>query len=218
VRIIVSTLEHVFKNIRYKLLQVDDEYYIYDADRLLWSIAFPFMHWFNPHTVYQIDKNTYEELKTPKEEKRSKTWLIVLILGVSVPLGRMLASFTDQYVDAMPYVFMTIMFAIFIAISVGLRILLHHSRRRKINNIIELESLSKKVIRIRPIKIGSYIQALFVYFFFLGLSLFAGFLYVELKDFLAGVCFAVFMLMFLLTNTSIIPEGSVKITTIKKYD
>src|SRR5699024_8878223 len=120
----INTLEHVFKNKRYKLLHVDGAYYIYDADRLMWSSVFPFIYWFIPHPVYQIDQATYEKLKMPDEEKRSRTWLIVLVLGISVPLGRVLASFTDQYVDAMPYVFMTIMFVIFIATSVSCRLLL----------------------------------------------------------------------------------------------
>ena len=216
--IIINTLEHVFKNIRYKLLHVDDKYYIYDADRLMWSSVFPFIYWFIPHTVYQIDKATYEKLQIPDEKKRSKSWLIVLVLGVSVPLGRVLASFTDQYVDAMPYVFMTIMFVIFIAISVSFRLLLHRSRKRKIHHKTELNELSKQEIKIRPATLGGYFQALFLYFFFLCLSVFAGFLYAELQDFLAGICFAVFVFMFLLTNSSIIPQGPIKVTYIKNRD
>src|SRR5690625_5033369 len=134
VMIINKTLDHVFKNIRYKLLRVDDKYYLYDADHLMWSILFPFIYWFIRHPVYQIDKDTYKNLKIPNEEKRSKTWLVAMTLGVSVPIGRMLSSLTEQYLKAMPYVFMVVMFVVFIAFSIIFRLLLHRSRKRKMNH------------------------------------------------------------------------------------
>jgi len=41
---IIGKVEHMYKNVRFKLLQVDDTYYLLDMDRLAWSIVFPFIY------------------------------------------------------------------------------------------------------------------------------------------------------------------------------
>jgi len=211
---IIGNVEHMYKNVRYKLLQVDDTYYLLDMDRLAWSIVFPFIYWFVPHPVYQIDKATYESLKIPDEQRGGRIWGVLAIAGISVPLGRLIGSISDQYIDAMPYVFMMIMFIVFIDISICIRLFVHCSSNRKMNNRIRLDTMPKRNIKIRPTIIG-FFKAFLLYFSFLGISIFAGFLYVELKDFLAGVCFAWLVTFSLLSNTFIIPPGSVKVTYLK---
>ena len=211
---IVGNVEHMFKNVRYKLLQVDNKYYLLDMDRLVWSIVFPFIYWFVPHLVYQIDKANYESLKIPDEQRGGRIWGVLAIAGISVPLGRLIGSISDQYIDAMPYVFMMIMFIVFIGISICIRLFVCRSNNRKMNNRIRLDMTPKRHIKIRPTIVG-FFKAFLMYFSFLGLSIFAGFLYVELKDFLAGVCFVMFVSLFSLTNTFIIPPGSVQVTYLK---
>ena len=65
----ISEVERPNKNIRYKLVNVEDEYYILDQDRPIWLILFPFVYWFKSHWVYQINQPTYEKLKQPDEKK-----------------------------------------------------------------------------------------------------------------------------------------------------
>ena len=99
----------------------------------------------------------------------------------------------------MPYVFMMIMFMVFFVISGCIRVFVHRSSNRKMNNRIKLDMTPKMHIKIRPTIVG-FFKAFIMYFSFLGISIFAGFLYVELKDFLAGLGFAWLMSLFLLTN------------------
>jgi len=211
---IIGKVEHMFKNVRYKLLQVDDTYYLVDMDRLVWSIAFPFIYWFIPHPVYQIDEATYESLKIPDEQKRGRLWKIFTATGISVPLGRFLAYITYQYIDGMQYVFTMIMFVVFIVISICVRIFVHRASKRKINTTVRLDTTPKRVIKIKPTMVG-FFKAFYLYFLFLGVSIFIGVIYVVIKDLLLGIGFAWLLFLFLLTNTAIIPEGSVKVKYLK---
>jgi len=214
---IVGNLEFLFKNVRYKLIQVGDTYYLVDMDRVIWSIAFPFIYWFIPHPVYQIDEDTYDSLKMPDEQKRGRMWKVLTATGISIPLGRSLASITDQYVDSMQYVFTMVMFIVFIVISICGRFYVHRSSNRKINTTISLDTSPKRSIKIRPTMVG-FIKAFYLYFLFLGVSILIGFLYLEIKDLLLGIGFAWIVFLFLLTNTAIIPAGSVKVTYLKDTD
>ena len=214
---IVGNLEFLFKNVRYKLLRVKDEYYLLDMDRLAWSIVFPFIYWFVPHPVYRIDEATYEKLKVPGEKRRSIMSAVLFITGVSIPLGRFLGFISDRYLVPIPNVFTMVMFIVFIAISICGRLYVHCSSKRKINNTIRLDTTPKRSIKIRPTIVG-FIKAFYMYFLFLGICLLGGYLYIEFKDFLAGVSFAVLLCVGLLANTAIIPEGSVKVTYLKDTD
>jgi len=211
---IVGNLEFLFKNVRYKLLRVKDEYYLLDMDRLAWSIVFPFIYWFVPHSVYRIDEATYEKLKVPGEKRRSIMSVVLFIMGVFIPLGRFLGFISDRYLVPIPYVFTMVMFIVFIVISICGRLYMHRSSKRKINNTIRLDTTPKRSIKIRPTIVG-FIKAFYMYFLFLGICLLAGYLYIEFKDFLAGICFVMFVSLFLLTNTYIIPPGSVKVSHFK---
>lgn len=212
---IISSLEHVFKNIRYKLLHIDDEYYLLDMDRSFFSFVFPFIYWFVPHPVYQIDKLTVEKLEMPEEEKGSRMWMVFPATGISLILGRQLSTLSEGFDDSMSFFLTIIVLIILFFIIIGFRFFLYHSRYNKMNNIVKLDTLPKRFIKIRPEKIGSYFQAIFYYLFSLGISLLFGFGYVEIQKFFMGIAFAIITPLFLVSNTLVIPVGSIKVTYLK---
>lgn len=213
---IASTLEHVFKNIRYKLLHVHGKYYIYDMDRLGWSFLFPFIHWFMPHPVYQIDEATYEKLKMPDEEKRSRTWIVLIAAGVSVALVRLFISLVDKLDDVLSFRLTLILLFVFLLITTIIRVYLRHSKYKELHHKIELNALPVTFVYIKPANKKSYMLAIYYYLFSLSLSLLNGFGYVETRNFLIGIIFIAFTLVFSLVNTLVTPVGSVKVNYIEE--
>lgn len=212
----ISTLEHVFKNIRYKLLHVQGKYYIYDMDRLGWSFLFPFIHWFMPHPVYQIDEATYEKLKMPDEENRSRTWIVLVAAGMSVVLVRIFSSILDKLDDTLSFRLTLTFLFVFLLVTTIIRVSLRRSKYKELNNKVKLNALSVTFVNIKPANKKSYMLAIYYYLFSLSLSLLNGFGYVETRNFLIGIIFIAFTLVFSLVNTLITPVGSVKVTYIEE--
>lgn len=123
--------EHVFKNIRYKIIRVNEDYYILDMDQSIWTIIFPFLFWFIPHTVYKIDRYTFEELKMPLKYQGGRGGFILLGTGISL----ILVQFIQPLLNGI--MFQTSMFVnVFIIIlslilCIFYRIRVHHTRYKK---------------------------------------------------------------------------------------
>jgi len=215
---IINTVEHVFKNIRYKLLHVNGKYYVYDTDRLAWSFIFPFIHWFIPHPVYQIDETTYKKLKMPNEEKRSRTWIVFLAAGFSIILVRLLSSFIDKLDNSLSFNLTLLFLFVFFSITVITRISLRSLKYKELDNQIKLDSLPVEFVRIKPANKKSYMLAVYYYLFSLVLSLLAGFGYLNSRNFFVGIIFIFFTLVFSLINTLVTPIGSVKVTFLEGED
>ncbi|MEJ8778597.1 DUF443 family protein [Pseudogracilibacillus sp. ICA-222130] len=164
----IGEVERPNKNIRYKLVKINDEYYILDQDKPMWLILFPFVYWFKSHLVYQINEATYERLKHA-EEKKSGKWEIVLPVVLIGPfLGRVLAPMTEKYDNVIPYILNIALAITFIIIMISVRIYVHQACYKKTDKITNgLEILPKKKIKIRPKKLGDYLVATFGYFLFL---------------------------------------------------
>lgn len=212
---IISTLEHVFKNIRYKLLDVNGNNYVYDTDRLAWSFIFPFIHWFIPHPVYQIDETTYEELKMPDEENRRRTWIVILAASMSIALVRLLSSVIDKLDNSLSFRPTILLLFVCIAITMMIRVSLHRAKCKELNHKIELDSLPVVFVYIKPANKKSYMLAVYYYLFSLTLSLLAGFGYMETRNIVIGMIFIAFTLVFSLINTLVTPIGSVKVTDVE---
>lgn len=212
---IKSTLKHVFKNIRYKLLDVNGKKYVYDTDRLAWSFLFPFIHWFIPHPVYQIDEATYEKLKMPNEEKGSRTWMAFFAAGLSIILVRLLSIFIDSFDNSLSFRSALLFLFLFVIITVIIRVILRRLKYKELDNQIDLDSLPVAFVRMKPANKKSYMLAVYCYLLSLSLSLLAGFGYLDSKNFFVGMIFIVFTLIFSLINTLVTPIGSVIVTYVE---
>lgn len=53
--------------LRYKILDINGQNYVIDADKPFWVLFFPVFYWIIPHTVYKInDVEILQQVKTPK--------------------------------------------------------------------------------------------------------------------------------------------------------
>lgn len=211
---------------RYRIFEVEGSYYMLDLDRPLLSILFPFIIWFIPHRIYQINEEIYEELREVDKEKtkkptdkKTKVFLsIILPIGfIGAFLGRLLAPVADVFDDLFPFMFSFIlMFFVLIGI-LGLRIYLSRKIYKKVDKMVGgLVELPESKIKIRPKKIKDYFVALFYYIFFGGLiylSINMTILYNNLS--LLFVLIVTEIIFLLLSMVFFIPSGYAKVKFIK---
>jgi len=216
----LGEVERPNKNIRYKLVNVEDEYYILDQDRPIWLILFPFVYWFKSHLVYQINQATYEKLKQPDEKKRGKWEMILPVAFISPFLGRILASKAERYDHLIPSMFSAVLLIVFIIATISIRIYVHQTCFKKTDKITDgLEMLPKRKIKIRPKRISIYLGAIFTYFFFLSISILGGVGTITYNNptlifVSSGIGF-----VYLISNTAFINIGYAKVKYLKNnYD
>src|SRR5699024_502767 len=216
----IGEVERPNKNIRYKLVNVEGEYYILDQDRPIWLILFPFAYWFKSHIVYQINQATYEKLKQPDEKKRSKWEMILPVAFISPFLGRILASKAERYDHLIPPMFSAVLLIVFIIATISIRIYVHQTCFKKTDKITDgLTMLPKRKIKIRPKKISIYLGAVFTYFLFLSFAILGGFLTITLNNPTPLLVLVVAGIVFLISNTAFINIGYAKVKYLEnKYD
>ena len=216
----IGEVERPNKNIRYKLVNVEGEYYILDQDRPIWLILFPFIYWFKSHIVYQIDQASFEKLKQPDEKKRSKWEMILPVAFISPFLGRILASKAERYNHLSSSMISIVLIIVFIMITISIRIYVHQTCFKKTDKITGgLEMLPKRKIKIRPKKTSIYLGAIFTYFFFLSFSILGGALTISLNNPTFLFTLVVTGIIFLISNTAFINIGDAKVKYLEnKYD
>ena len=216
----IGEVERPNKNIRFKLVNVEDEYYILDQDRPIWLILFPFAYWFKSHIVYQINQATYEKLKQPDEKKRSKWEMILPVAFISPFLGRVLASKAERYDHLIPSMVSVILLIVFIIVTIGIRIYVHQKCFKKTDKITGgLEMLPKRKIKIRPKKLSNYLIATFGYFLGLSFSILGGVAIINYNNPTLLLVLVVSGIIFLISNTLFINIGDAKIKYLEnKYD
>ena len=209
---IIGEVERPNKNIRYKLVKINDEYYVLDQDRPIWLILFPFIYWFKSHLVYQINESAYKRLKHANEEKGGKWKMILPVAFISPFLGRLLASITERYDYLIPSVLSIILVVIFIVITLGVRIYVHQACYKKTDKMTGgLEQLPKRKVKIRPKKISNYLVASLGYLLFLCFAFMGMDMTMTYNNPIISIVLITSLFMFLIVNTIFINIGYAKI-------
>ncbi|MBT2598931.1 MULTISPECIES: DUF443 family protein [Oceanobacillus] len=208
-------VQHIDKNIRYRILIINGEHYILDMERSFLSIIFPFLFWMFPSTVFKVeDLNIVEQLKEPKREKVDSSWLTFLG-GLAYVLGILLTPLMDYFNIPSSILVNTIML-VFVLILVALLYLsISSNRKRKLNNIVKLEELQKNLLRIRPSSIKQIFKVLVVYTWFLGLSLLGFVAYIQTGNIMVLIIGSGLFFILLLVSRITVEEGH---TTVRFKD
>lgn len=208
-------VQHIDKNIRYRILIINGEHYILDMERSFLSTIFPFLFWMFPSTVFKVeDLNIVEQLKEPKREKVDSSWLTFLG-GLAYVLGILLTPLMDYFNIPSSILVNTIML-VFVLILVALLYLsISSNRKRKLNNIVKLEELQKNLLRIRPSSIKQIFKVLVVYTWFLGLSLLGFVAYIQTGNIMVLIIGSGLFFILLLVSRITVEEGH---TTVRFKD
>src|SRR5699024_9539162 len=89
-------VQHLEKNIRYRILIINGEQYILDMERSFWKTIFPFFNWILPSTAFKVeDSSIVERLKEPNKVKVGGSW--VSLAGIGYFLGVLLAPLMGYF-------------------------------------------------------------------------------------------------------------------------
>lgn len=90
-------VQHLAKNIRYRIIIINGEYYILDMERSFWKIIFPFLFFLIPSPIFKVeDQDIVERLKTKKKEKMGSS-LAISLGGIAYAIGILLAPLTSYF-------------------------------------------------------------------------------------------------------------------------
>ncbi|MBD1221048.1 DUF443 family protein [Virgibacillus halodenitrificans] len=209
-------VEFVNKNMRYNLLTINGETYIFDKDRSFWVFFFPFAIWLSSHYVFRIDdKSKIDQLKNPKDSQSKSGVFSVFGVGVSILLANLLRPIMDYFnIQITPlFTYSILLFAFVIIISI--RKYLSKLNKKSLCNIIEIENLKMGKIRIRPKSVNHFLKFLFSYLFMLALNILSVALFIEFGNMMMLLFLMIFALVLFIFNIATVVPGRTKIKFVK---
>lgn len=120
-----------------------------------------------PVPIYKIEDQTIlEQLKAPKREKVESSWVMSLI-GLSYVLGLLLAPLMDYFnIPISSFINITLLFFSLLIVAI-LYYFISQRRKKRLYIVVELETLSKDLIWIRPRSIKHFFKLVVAYLGFL---------------------------------------------------
>ncbi|GLO65776.1 DUF443 family protein [Oceanobacillus kimchii] len=204
-------VQHLDKNMRYRILIINGEHYILDMERSFWKIIFPFLFWMLPSTVFKVDDpDIVKQLKTEVKEKSAGS-LAVSLGGIAYAIGILLAPIMGYFEIEISLLVNSILLILALILLAFLYFSISNKRKKKLESIIKLETLPKNVLRIRPNSTNLVFKLVAAYTFLLGfvLFLFSGFIYsrnIMLLIIASGLLF-----LLLLSNRVTVDQGHITV-------
>lgn len=205
-------VQRLDNNMRYRILIINGEQYILDMERSFWRIIFPFFVWMLPNKVFKVeDASITERLKEPNREKVGGAWVSSLV-GISYFLGILLAPLMDYFeIPISPLVNVTLLI-ISLALVVLLYLSMSRHRKKKLENVIEIEMLPEHELWIRPKSKKQLFTLLAAYVWLLGFDVFIFAGYVVSRNIMLLIIASSLLFLLLLLNRITVEEGH---TTVK---
>ncbi|QKY69798.1 DUF443 family protein [Lentibacillus sp. CBA3610] len=165
-------VQGVYKNLRYRILIIEEERYILDMGSSFWKILFPFFYWILPNTAYKVkDREIIEKIKTPGVKQSKTAWDGVLAGVVGVILANLLQPLVNYFdVESTPLV-NSIIVAITLLIILSVFYYLNIRSKKSLSRVVNLEQYSKKRLWVRPQSFKHFAFISFFYLFFLGFTI-----------------------------------------------
>lgn len=205
-------VQHLNKNMRYRILIINEEYYILDMERSFWKVIFPFFFWMFPSPVYKVeDRIIIDQLKGPKIGKPDK-FRLASLGGFGYGIGVLLVPAMYYFDTSISFLFSMILLVFSLVLVVILNLFISYKRKKNLYDVVELSTLQRAKLWIHPSSFKHILKVLAGYIWFLALSIlfFIGFIKSQntMLLFIAScVCF-----MLLLAIRATVQEGH---TTVK---
>jgi uncharacterized membrane protein (TIGR01218 family) len=205
-------VQHLDKNIRYRMLIISGEHYILDMERSFWKVIFPFFFWMFPSLVFKVeDQNVIEQLKGPKIGNADKSD-VVSLGGLAYGMGIFLAPLIYFFETSISLLVSMMLLVLAIILAVLLDLSISQKGKRKLEKVVKPEVLSKHILWIRPMSIKQIFTLLAAYIFILGFSALFFAAYIESRNVMLLLLGSFFLFIFLSTSRITVEEGH---TTVK---
>ncbi|MGY0691194.1 DUF443 family protein [Virgibacillus sp. FSP13] len=201
------------KNLRYRVLTINEETYILDLWGSFWKIIFPFFFWMLPNRVYRVDDpNIVEKLQTSEVNQTATGHNSILGAGIGLSLTTLLKPLSDYLaISGNPFV-NTVILLIIVIFVFALGMSINNRFKKKLHNIVSLEELSTKKLWIRPKSIKHFFKVVVIYLFFLVLTLVFFYLSIADPDIITLIFTMIALIFLLITSAGPVTMGT---TTVK---
>ncbi|MEC2158232.1 DUF443 family protein [Virgibacillus halodenitrificans] len=205
-------IEGVYKNLRYRILSIEDDVYLIDMGHSLWKLLFPFLYWLLPHTAFKIESaSIVKNLKSPSVQQKSAGSFSVVGVGVSILLANLITPFISYFDLQTSASLNSLAIALFIILAFVLWTYFSKVNQENLIKIVELKKLKGIKLWVRPKSTKSIIKFLFAYLFMVALIVMGVSLFIIHGNVLV-LLFTFFFLGFLfLISALTLPVGVSKI-------
>jgi uncharacterized membrane protein (TIGR01218 family) len=209
--VVEARAQYIHKNVRYRILTINNENYIVNLGRPFLVFLFPFIYWLYPQTVYKLnDELMFKKLKAP-EIKNSMFNLSILGAGISVLLANAL-GYVIQYFEFQTPNFVNIMLLLILFLAVfALRYRLSNKSRDNLNSFLQIAYLDSEKVWVRPqsMKHFGFVLIYFLLFLILVVACFAIFL--VYKNFMFYIFSTMMLFLMLIANGLTIIPGKINV-------
>lgn len=166
-------VKRIKKNLRYRILTINNENYILDIGQSFWKFLFPAFAWIFPYTVYKVDcEETLEKIEAssnPEEEANQKDIGELSLLGgaICLPLGSLVYPLLDTSINSnslymnLIIVTMPYLSVIFFVIYMNMKF------RKSLRQLIHLSDYPTEKLWVRPQSLKYMLTITFYFLFFL---------------------------------------------------
>jgi len=172
------------------------------------EIIFPFFFWIFPSPVFKVeDRAIVEQLKVGKAEKMGFP-LLTFLAGFAYALGILLTPLMD-YFEVQSSALVNTILLILALILVGLLYYsISHRRKKKLESVVQLETLPKRVLWIRSSSSKQLFKLLAAYIWLLGFVGFFGFAaYIQTGNIMVLIIASGLLFVLLLSSRITVEEG-----------
>ncbi|MBU5465371.1 DUF443 domain-containing protein [Virgibacillus sp. MSJ-26] len=196
-------VEFLSRNRRYRILSVDDAYYIIDIEESVWTILIPFLFWWMPQKVYKADYKIVEKLKESTSDGNNLGVIFILGVGGSAVLSRILKPIMDfsMQTNVLSNIFLLIISTLII---INVRLYMRKLLGKRLSKLVDLTELNSRTIKLKPKYFRQYLVPVFIQLFFLIFIIALGFAFTQTSNFIGIFSFIVFLSLLSLCNTTTI--------------
>jgi len=177
---------------RYRMVQINNKYYIVDIEENPGFFFFPFITWVHIYTLYELEEGQASRIFAHNKTKGTAgietfSTYYFLIVGISFVLGKTVVSSGIAYI---PFLNNTIVQWLFLLLAVAaviyFRFVQHQKTYRKMHQLVDLSTLNRKYVKFYPVNKMNYVFLLIQWLFFLGFSYLSVGMFLQL-DLLLGL-------------------------------
>lgn len=162
------SVEAVYRNLRYRLINVDGKTYLADVDTSPILYFLPFIYWLLPKKVYLVrDQEIINAIKIPEKKKIKGKVKVApfLAAGISVFLGNILSLMADYFELSTTWIINSVILFLLFSTMIFLRCYISKMFKDNLLNNVNLAELPTQVIRIRPKSIAHILKFMGAYCF-----------------------------------------------------
>ncbi|WP_366248095.1 DUF443 family protein [Terribacillus aidingensis] len=199
-------------NLRYRILNINEDYYLIDTGASPWKAISPFLFLLFSNPGYKIDKETALQLLTNEKVQTRKFAQYSLIPGgIAITFSGFLTSITDRMhiSSTIPInIIITIISSVLILLTFGFIL---KKLKQNVENTIDYNELPKQEIKIYMPKISHITKISFFSLFFITVSVCALIIFIQNNYLFALLIGLVMLLLFLFLGGLGLDHGKYKI-------